>query len=237
MADTGRTVAEAILRKLGVIAQGETPEAAELNDTLSAVNDLISSWSNERLMVYAIIEETFTLTVAQQSYTLGPGGDFATIRPQWIDKILLRDNNPTQPVDYPVKLIPVEEWSRISVKGVSTQYPYFAYDDSGFPLRTIQIYPKPSQANNIIFYSAKALSSLTADTVLSFPPGYRRALIFNGAAEVAPEFGIEPSMLVLASAVDAKANIKRANHKTALLGTDAALINRRNDFNIHTGGY
>ena len=79
---TGRDLVSASLRLIGVVASGETPASSEATDGLSALNLLISSWSTDGLLIYAITAETpLTLTAGDGSYTMGTSGDF-TNRPQ-----------------------------------------------------------------------------------------------------------------------------------------------------------
>jgi hypothetical protein len=56
--------------------------------------------------------------------------------------------------------------------------------------------------------------------------------------ELAPEFGVEPSMQVQRIAMVSKRNLKRINNPEDLMAMPASLISRRNQrFNVFSGGY
>ena len=53
MATTASDQINRALRLLGVLAEGETPSAETSQDALIALNQMIDSWSTERLSVYS----------------------------------------------------------------------------------------------------------------------------------------------------------------------------------------
>ena len=69
------------LRLLGVLAEGETPSAATSQDALVALNQMIDSWSIERLAVFCTQDQTLTWPAGLITRTLGPSGDFIGLRP------------------------------------------------------------------------------------------------------------------------------------------------------------
>lgn len=235
---TGRDLVSASLRLIGAIAPGESVDSQEATDGLAAINRLIDSWSNENLLIYAITREQFTLVANTTSYTIGSGGDFNTTRPQWIERALIRDDSVTDPIEYTVSLLSNEEYSSIASKSVTSQIPYALYDDGGYPLRTLSLYPTPSAAHKLVLYSGKPLTTIASlDTSLSLPPGYERALVYNGALELSPEYGNPIDQTILAIAMDSKASIKRKNHRPLHLRCDDGVIGMGNKFNIFTGDY
>jgi hypothetical protein len=62
------------LRDVGAGAAGETPAPEDIQDCFDTLNDMLDSWSNESLMVYAVQEVIHELTANQYIYTIGPGG-------------------------------------------------------------------------------------------------------------------------------------------------------------------
>tara|TARA_R100001086_G_scaffold250077_1_gene193283 strand:- start:973 stop:1677 length:705 start_codon:yes stop_codon:yes gene_type:complete len=232
---TGLQLVSAILRKLEVLASGEVPSGDEASDTLSAVNLLLSGWSNEELTIFQTVEEAFTLTAGDDSYTIGSGGDFDTSRPQSILKAAIRSGSGSNQTDYPVEVREINDWAMIPSKKVQSSIPWELYQNGGYPLKTIQLYPVPSEANALVLWSKKPLTEITSlSTTLSFPPGYERALIYNGAIEAAPEFGREPSAAVVKIARESLATIKSKNVKPARLETD---MGRGRRYDIQSGRY
>ena len=79
-------IISAAMRNTNALASGETPTSAEAQDSLSLLNQMMDSWSAERLMVFTINIQQFVLIPGQQTYTLGTGGDFNYPRPAQIDR-------------------------------------------------------------------------------------------------------------------------------------------------------
>jgi hypothetical protein len=234
---TGLDLVSASLRLIGAIAPGETPSASEITDGLSAINRMIDSWSTESLIIYADTREEFTLTVGQQEYTMGPSGDFNTSRPLRFLQGTIKVETNTPAVEYQLLFASLEEWVMIKQKGLTSNIPSYIYTENSYPLATVSLYPVPSVANKLVLYTQKQLTSIASQaTVLSLPPGYEEALVYNAAVRLAPEYGKAPTEIVFAIANESKANIKRLNIKPAYLRVDDALIEPAR-FNIYTGDY
>lgn len=233
---TGRDVLTAALRLIGATAPGESLAASEATDGLAVLNRMVDSWSTEELLIYARTRETpYTLTPGTATVTIGSGGNIAVARPIWIDSAMIQDASTS--IESPLKLLTQEEYGAIPYKTQQSTYPTMVYDDGGYPTRTLTLYPVPSAAHKLVLYTLRPLTTIaTLDTALSLPPGYERALISNVAIELAPEYGKAASAELMAQAMESKANIKRANHRSTALRCDEALTGR-GFFNIYTGGY
>lgn len=66
---------------IGVLGEGEVMTAAQGQDGLARLNNMVSSWRTQFGTVYAVEREVFPLTADQQTYTIGVGGDFNVPRP------------------------------------------------------------------------------------------------------------------------------------------------------------
>lgn len=237
---TGRDLVTAILKKIGAIAPGESISASEAVDGLAEVNRMLGTWSNERLMIFGITEESFSLSAGVSTYTLGVGSTWNSSRPQWIEKAVVVDSTGSgEPVDHPIHIyLSVSEFASLRVKGTTSDYPYALYDDCGFPSRTLKFYPEPSVAHTVKIFSAKPITSIASlDTTISLPPGYEDALIYNGAVRLAPEYGKTLSAEVVAIASKSKASIKRANHKPQYLKLDGNIPGSSTGYNIYTDDF
>ncbi len=92
------------LRLLGVLAEGETPNAAVSQDALTAMNQMLDSWNTERLSVFSTQDQVFNWPTSTISRTLGPTGDFVGNRPILLDDATyFRD--PSTNVSFGIKLI------------------------------------------------------------------------------------------------------------------------------------
>src|SRR5690242_5956509 len=84
---TSLDLIKSALRLAGVLGTGETPSAAEGQDALVILNQMLDSWNAERLMIYTVARQVFSLVANKQAYTLGSGGDFDTPRPPKIEYV------------------------------------------------------------------------------------------------------------------------------------------------------
>lgn len=228
---TGRDLVTASLRLFGAVAPGESVAASEASDGLASINRMLDSWSNEGLIIHTITQETpLTLTVSDGTVTVGTSGDITT-RPMSIEAAVIRDGS----TDYPLNILSLEQYTAIANKSAEATYPTDLYDNGGYPQRTLYLYPVPSAAKQLVLWTKRALTQIaTLDTSLSLPPGYERALVYNGAIELCAEYGREPSGAVVKVADESKASIKRANVKPGYLRADSGLLTT-SSFNIFTG--
>ena len=85
MSTTAGDQIQRALRLLGVLAEGETSSAAVMQDSLTALNQMIESWNTERLSVFSTQDQVFSWPASVLSRTLGPTGDFVGNRPILLD--------------------------------------------------------------------------------------------------------------------------------------------------------
>jgi hypothetical protein len=234
---TGRDYVATALRLIGALAPGESAEASEAADGLASLNRMLGSWSNENLLVYSRVRETFTLTSSVASYTLGTGGTLNTTRPVSIERAFLRDASSATPIEYEIHIASLEEWQSTTAKDVNG-IPSVLYADGAYPLMGINLYPRPSQAYSLGLWSLKELTAIsTLDTVVSMPAGYEEALIYNLAIRLAPEYGKTTPAEVVKIATDAKANVKRTNHTARYMKVDPALVQQASAWNQYKGDF
>lgn len=219
-------------RLIGVIRKGEAFTADEANDGLSALNSMLSSWSNESLHIYARTWENFPLSGGIDTYTIGTGQTFNTVRPIYIVNAYVRNGG----VDYPLQAITDEQYQDIQFKSIQSTWPLYYNYDNGYPVAKLRFYWVPSTDSTFYMLSEKQLNTFNAVTdTYDMPPGWEEALRYNLAIRMAPEFGVRPDPLVLRNADDAKMNIKKAVSKNRQLPYAGNDINRKQ--NIYTGWY
>lgn len=236
MATAGELINSA-LRLIGMLAEGETPSAETSQDALSALNQMIDSWSTERLSVYNTQDQVFTWPADTITRTLGATGDFVGNRPVLIeDSTYFRD--PSTNVSFGIKLINQQQYNGIAVKTVTSTYPQVMWVNMTFPDITMTIYPRPTRALEWHFVSVQELTQpANLATNIYLPPGYLRALKYNLASEMAAEFGVEPSPTVQRIAMAAKRNIKRINNPDDVMSMPYSLVATRQRFNVYAGNY
>lgn len=198
------------LGKTGILRKGETPDAADSADALTVLNDMLGSWSNESLLIYATVTETLSLSPAA-SYLIGTGQTLNTERPMWIKAATIS----TGGMDYNLEIIPEDDFqTRIVQKSVATNIPQFLTYDNGFPNGKIILWPTLSVSASITLQSEKqltAFSSLT--TTFSMPPGWSLALKSNLAVALFAAYNVAPIQSTVTEAALSKGNLKKQTIK------------------------
>lgn len=225
------------LRLIGVLAGNEVPSASEANTGLQYLNDMVDNWSTQQMLIYSKVNETFPLVANQQSYQMGTGApDFNTVRPQKIENAIWQQPQGSTNYNLEIDIINQDQWAALTVPTTQSNIPTKLFVLYGFPYATLYFWPIPLQANNLILWSWKQLSEFTLLTSLvSLPPGYNKALRYNLAMELAPEFGRQLDPLITEQAKFSKADIKRMNNRVVLMQADPAVIPRKPGFNWLTG--
>ena len=234
---TASDIINGSLRLIGQLAEGETPSAAASQDALTAMNQMIDSWSLERLMIFTTQEQIYTWPASQLTQSLGPTGDFIGNRPfQMDDSSYFID--PSNGISYGFKLINQQQYDGIAVKTVTSTYPQVMWINTAFPNIELHLYPVPTKSLEFHFISVEELAqAATLTTTLSFPPGYQRAFRFGLACEIAAEFGVAAPPSVSRIASLAKRNIKRINFGDDQLSMPYAIVSTRQRFNIFSGNF
>ena len=225
------------LRLIGQLAEGETPSAATSQDALTAMNQMIDSWSIERLAVFSTQDQVFSWPPGAISRTLGPTGDFVGNRPVLLDdSTYFRD--PANNISFGIKILNQQQYNGIAVKTVTSTYPQVIWINMDYPNIDMYIYPVPTKVLEWHFISVTELDQpATLATVLSFPPGYLRAFRYNLACEIAAEFGVEPSPQVSRIAMTSKRNLKRINNPDDIMSLPYSIVGTRQRYNIYAGNY
>ncbi len=231
MTISARTMLTTAVRRLTSSA-GYALSATEATDFLPVLNSMLESWSLERLMVYQILQENFTLVAGTAAYTMGSGGDFNTTRPIKIVQAFTRD---TGNLDFPIpKILGYSAYDSIILKSVGNTYPQYLFNDYANPLSTIRLYPRPIAGLNLYLDSWKQLQSFAIDDALALPPGYQSAIEWNLCIELADEYGRDPTANMRRNATNYKATVKRINQPMTTLMVDPGLTRVRAN-NILTG--
>lgn len=234
------TAAELIdgsLRLLGVLAEGEQPSVAVMQDSIMAMNQMIQSWDTERLSVFSTQDQIFTWPAYTMSRTIGPTGDFVGNRPIEIDDATYF-KDPSSGLSFGVKLINQQQYDGIAFKTVTSTYPQVMWVNNTFPDMEMTVYPVPIKALEWHIISVETLTEVSSvATDLYFPPGYLRAFRYNLACELAPEFGVEPSPQVQRIAMSSKRNIKRINFPGDLMAIPYPIVATRQRYNIYANNF
>lgn len=205
---TARNIIKKSMQKLGILVKDEEPDADEANDALDMLVDMIDSWSNDSSLIYVRNRETFPLVAGVSTYTIGPSQTFNTIRPMQIIGAHVRI---APNFDSPVTTITDEVYSESIYDKTSQGIPQYINYDNGYPTGTIRLWPVPVTNYNLFLLTEKELTSpITLDTLLVFPKGWVRALIYNLAIDLAGDYGQDVPQAVITVASQSKGAIQRA---------------------------
>jgi hypothetical protein len=242
---TARQLIYSALRFIGVLRTGQSAAPEAEADGLVMLQSMIDQWQTERLMVYTINRNQFALTASQQVYTVGSGGNWNIPRPARIERAGVIVPG-TYPTELPIRKISIQQWAQeYPAKTVTSSLPTAFYENGGFPLIEVTLWPVPSVAtNSIALYTWSPLQSfadLTTD--YSFPPGYDLALRFNLGEMLWPMFVVNSKsnangmqlQMVQQMAREAKQKIKTLNQPVLNMRVDPQLTVNRYGWNWITG--
>jgi hypothetical protein len=203
---TVRELITGSLKLIGVVQKSEPITADEAQDGLDRLNELVESWANDSLMIYSRTWENFTLNGGDGEYTIGTSGDFNTTRPTQIISAYVRVGD----IDYPLTQLTDDQYALyIAQKNLQSNIPEYFNFDNGFPLAKIRIWQVPSAQCTLYMQSEKQVTSFASiDTDIVLPPGWMRALRYNLAVELAPEYDAEISQAVAVGAAESKGILK-----------------------------
>lgn len=219
-------LAKDALIEIGVIAPNEPLTADDGNQIMRVLNRMIGQWNIEDLMIYTLDRQIFTLTANQQSYTMGPGGNFNVARPVRIQMASVLNTNATPNNEIPIDILTDEEWRGIGVKGTTATFPTKLWRTGNVPLDTLWLWPVPQDTTyQLILYTWGQTTAFTdINAVVYFPPGYEEALVTNLAVRLASSYGRPVDQVLFARAQQAKSLVEGINLEPLFTTVDAALL-------------
>lgn len=177
-------IVDPAFKLLGLIAAGRLMATWEYADALDAINALMDS-TGVRGLVYQITDELFSLT-GPASYTMGPAGVWATVRPLRIRAAMVLAANLASK---PVKIVDAEEFSQVFDRSAVGLFAQVLTCDYAAPAATIRLNPAPVTGSQLELWSVKPLTNFATITdVLALPQGYLEFLKYNLAVALAPAF-------------------------------------------------
>lgn len=183
------------LRLLGVVAQGETPTTAQVDEAAFALNMLAKAWQADGMPLWAIKQTSITLVNGQREYVMGIGQTIDIPKPLKIYEAFNRSS--TSNVDIPMRPLTKQEYNLLGNKNSSGNPIQFYYD----PQRvsgTLSVFPVPTSveaaANTIVITYQRPFEDFDSATdEPDFPQEWFDALSYGLACRLAPEYGIPPT--------------------------------------------
>lgn len=234
-----RSICEDTLTELGVLGEGESMTATQGARALLRLQNQIDAWAANRLTLALQTRTVFTLTSGSSSVTLGPTGATVTMpRPVWIDSAAYIIPASSPAVENPggLAILSRDEFAAISIKALSSALPQvcFYQTSTDTVLGTLTFWPVVSQNVSIVIYTPTAVGvPASLDSILTGPPGYQEAFMYQLAVRLVNPFGLDIANFPLLGGLAREAfdTIKRVNVQPGTLGMDPALTVQ------HGGGY
>jgi len=224
--------AAAALKLLGVIDPTEDPSAEDGETAFDVLNRWVDGLGTQRRTIYFLARTTLTLVSGTASYTIGTGGTINIVRPLWIDHAgLILDTGATTPVETSIRVFSDDEYEAWPQKTFQSTYAQGIWYDHNWSAGLGRVYPLPIPnvgTTQLVLYTPTALTEFAdQSTVYTFPPGYRRAIVYNLAMELSAHYpGATPPQNLSKLAADSLSDIKRGNFRPSHVVIDGALTRR-----------
>jgi hypothetical protein len=212
-------LANAALRILQVLPTGAglSSTGTQLPEALDLLNNLVDSWSADKMMAPAALVTLVPLVAAQSTYTIGTGLNFNIARPSAIEAAAVVLSNG---ITMPVKVLAAKDWSEVPDRAAQAHLVEFLFYDRGFTSGHVFVSPIPIGTPQLELTTWAALAKfpdLVTDVVLA--PGYSRMLQLAAALELAPQYPTaKVSDQLMREYADAVAAVRNLN--ASILGND-----------------
>lgn len=219
-----------VLRASGINGVGQTPSAEDANTGLQWLRNLMAQWQRKRWMIWNE-QEVSLISTGANFYTIGPGQDFDTARPDKIHSAWcrLQPFGGPNPVDLPLAIIEAkEDWAGITIKDL-VSLPAAVFYDSSFPVGRVFFWPVPSAAHYEMHLVLKASLPVytTLTDPLAVPDEYLEAMTWWLCVRMQMSYGLPSNRDHVAAMKEAMNTVMLANTQIPQLGIPAALGGRR----------
>jgi hypothetical protein len=229
MLDTTGDLITFVLRASGINGVGQTPLAEDSNTGLEFLRMLIAQWQRKRWLIWNE-QELSVVSTGAQWYTIGPGQDFDSARPDKLHAAWcrLQPFGGPMPVDLPLTIIEAkEDWAAIGIKDLKS-LPAAVFYDSSFPIGRITFWPVPiaAQYEMHIVVKASLPTYTTLTDPLDLPDEYLEAVLWSLCVRMQMAYGLPARPDHVAAMKVAMNTIKLANTQIKLLSMPAAVVGR-----------
>lgn len=182
---TRNDIIQSALRKLGVLAEGQTPSTQNYSDGMMALNTVIAQLRAVGMPLWARSEYTFTPTTG--TYTIGTSMTLNTPFPVKLLQAFRTETN----AKIPMELTSREDFNTLPTTstGSPIKINYQPFVNYG----TISFWPTPTATNTstvTLVYQRPYQYFTTSTETMDFPEEWYNAIIYNLAVRLAPEWGV-----------------------------------------------
>lgn len=224
---TVRTIATDALTELGIYQPGETLTAADANLCLLRIQNQLDAWQANALTFVRQLRTVFVLPSGSTSVSVGIGQTVNITRPVTINACNFIIPSVVPSVEVPIGIMDEDAFAALSIKQLSSALPiqcFYEQDITG-STGTLTFWPQVSQNVSIALYTPQAIDvPATLDTVLTGPPGYAEAFMYNLADRLQKPFGQPPDPALAQKAARAFETITAPNVRPGVMGVDPAIV-------------
>jgi len=229
------------LLECGAIGVGQTPLADDVTDAWARLQFMLLQWEKKRWLVYHL--KTYALiSTGQQSYTIGPGGEFDTgpgsTRPGRISSAFVRQQHGNiNPVDYQLQIMQsMEDYNWITLKNLHAGPGEAVFLDTDWPLAHVYVWPIPQAfiyQIHVTVYETLPFRYASPAVTVDLPYEYYGAMLYNLAIRLRPKYrlGTYPGDHLPGMARDSLAVLRAGQVQVAKLRMPNTL-RRRGLYNI-----
>jgi hypothetical protein len=238
MIETTGDLISFVLRSSGINGVGQTPLADDSNTILDLLRMLLGQWRRKRWLNW-YLQEASCVATGNNSYSIGPGQDFDTARPDKIHAAWCRMQpfGGPNPVDLSLSIIEAhEDWAHVTIKDLKS-IPAAVFYDSAFPIGQLHFWPVPSAAHYEMHIVTKGgLPTYTTLTdPLNLPDEYIEALMWSLCVRAQMSYGLPARPDHVLAMKEAINTIQMANSQIGLLSMPAPLSGHRGDVSSWAG--
>lgn len=231
---TWRDLIQLSLQELGVYSTIDTIRSEDETYARNKLNLMLDEWGTRKVYAYAMLNQAFTFSASQQSYSLGYTANapdftltstFGSERPVKIHraKVVLTAGSPDSEIEIPV--INVDQYASLNIPAQSSSIPTKLYYQPTFPNGTLFPWPYPTTTTNQLklyfWQQVKQVAESDLTTDISLPEGYKNAILLSLAEEMTgPPFGAALTPELERRARRARANIQSLNSEPPLISTN-----------------
>lgn len=182
---TRNQIIEAALRKLAVLAEGQSPSTQNYTDSQISLNMLLSQFRTLGMPLWTRTEYTFTPTTG--SYNIGSGQTLDTPFPVKLLQAFRTESNTKVEMD----IVPKEDFNILpaSSTGTPIKVSYQPNINSG----VVYLWPTPGSSNTstvtLVYLRSIQYVSTSTDTI-DMPEEWYNALVWALAVSLSPEWSI-----------------------------------------------
>lgn len=218
---TALEIIEGAMSKIGRLEAGQSVSAEDSSLCLASLNSVVEAWALENLTAHALVTLEVALLAGVSEVTLSP-------RQVRIEGGFTRVGS----IDYPLSFIGRQEYDAIAIKDIDSVAPVFALYEPEQAAGALFLHPQ-AQSNCTLHLTIQERIDEFADLATDYglPQGFKRALTYSLAVEIAPDFKTEASPSVHRGAINAVRAIKATRVRPPVLEVFA--VPRR--YNIEAG--